>query len=374
MIVALACITLCPFARMAHLKMASVATTEFVRTTHADAPPFSLIEQQGLLSRLIQALEAGVGDLVGDPRGFIRDLLSADTKDAKRRQRIYVGLACALVMHVGLIVLIAVLGLRTMFVKPPAELTEYRVTFTRPISIDEPPIKDAVTSKPEAPKGSDGGGGGGQLTSIPPSKGQLPPMVPGPQIVSMNPSNIPDPTLPISPTIVGPLSPPPPPGPIGDPTGKSGDFAGGPGDGGGIGRSKGPGVGSGNGSGAEPGSGGGKGGGAAGSPSASGTNIPSVISFSEIKSYPGYRPWTWIRQQRAIVTPEAQENKVMGTVLLRATFNSDGTITDIELVMRVDFMNESALEALRRSTFRPATIDGKPVTVRKVPIRVDVHY
>ncbi len=349
--------------------MASVVTTEFVRTIPADAPPFSLIEQQSLLSRLIQALEAAIGELFGDPRGFIRDLLSADTKDEKRRQRIYLGLACAVVIHVALIVLIAMLRW------PPAEQPQYTVIFPeRSPLIDAPPIEDAASSKPETPKGSNGGGGGGQHTLAAPSKGEAPPMMPLPQIVNMNPSNIPEPSLSVSPTVVGPASPPPPPAPIGDPTGKSGDFSGGPGGGGGVGGGKGTGVGGGKDAGTGTGSRGGGGGGPAGLPDGSGTNIPSAIDINDIKVFRGYRPWTWIRQRRAIVTPEAQENKVMGTVLLRATFNADGTITDIEVLMRVDFMNEAAVESLRRSTFRPATIDGKPVTVRRVQIRVDVHY
>lgn len=351
--------------------MASVVTTEFVRTIHADAPPFSLIEQQGLLARLIQALEAAAGDLVGDPRGFIRELLSADTKDAKRRQRIHLGLACALVVHVALIVLIAVVGWRTVFVKQVGEQTpSYRV-----IPLGRPSIEEITATTPEKPKGDDGGGGGGgQQTLSPPSKGEAPPMMPLPQIVNMNPSNIPEPSLPASPTVVGPVSPPPPPGPIGDPAGKSGDFSGGPGEGDGIGRTKGTGVGDGKGPGTGPGGRGGSGGRLAGSPDGSATGIPSAIDINDIKLFRGYRPWTWIHQRRAIVTPEAQENKVMGTVLLRATFNADGTITDIEVLMRVDFMNESAVESLRRSTFRPATINGVPVTVRRVPIKVDVHY
>ena len=36
--------------------MASVVTSEFVRSIHVDDPPFTLIEQQSLLSRLIQAI------------------------------------------------------------------------------------------------------------------------------------------------------------------------------------------------------------------------------------------------------------------------------------------------------------------------------
>lgn len=109
-------------------------------------------------------------------------------------------------------------------------------------------------------------------------------------------------------------------------------------------------------------------------PDGSGADIPSAIDFNRIGSIPGYRPWTWIRRQTAIITPEAQENKVIGTVVLRATFNADGAITDIQVAMPVDFMNESAVEALRRSTFRPATIRGVPVTVRNVLIRIAVHY
>ena len=367
---ALSLYKLCLSARVAHLKMASVVTTEFVRTIRADAPPFSLIEQQSLLSRLIQALEAAVRELIVDPRGFIRELLSADTKDAKRRQRIYLGLACALVVHVALIVFIAVLGWRTMFVKLAAEQPPgYTVTFPE----FPPSIEKIESTKPETPKGdAGGGGGGGQHTLLPASKGELPQMVPRPQIVNMNPSNIPEPSLPVSATVVGPLSPAPPPAPIGDPAAKNRDFSGGPGAGGGIGPGEGTGVGGGKNAGAGNGSRGGKGEGPAGLPEGSATDIPTAVDFNHPP--PGYRPWTWIRRQTAIITPEAQENKVIGTVVLRANFNADGTITDIEVAMAVDFMNQSAIEALRRSTFHPATIKGVPVTVRNVLIRIAVHY
>jgi TonB family protein len=350
--------------------MVSVVTTEFVRTTHVDAPPFSLIEQRGLASRLIRELEGALGELTRDPRGFIRELVSADTKDAKRRQRIYLGLACALAMHIALIVLIAVVGWRTMIGKPvPEQPPEHWVVYPGGLA----PIEKTESTKPDVPKGEvGGGGGGGQHTPLPPSKGEPPPMVPLPQIVAMNPSNIPQPSLPVSPTVVGPISPPPPPAPIGDPAGKNRDFSSGPGDKGGIGTGEGTGVGGSKDNGAGPGSRGGKNGGPAGSPDGSATDIPAAIDFNRIPQ--GYRTWSWIRRQTAIITPEAQENKVIGTVVLRATFNADGTITDISVAMPVDFMNESAIEALRRSTFHPATIKGVPVTVRNVLIRISVHY
>lgn len=355
--------------------MASVVTSEFVRSIHTDDPPFSLLEQQSFVSRLIGALKSAVSEFVVDPLGFIRAIFSADIKDSKRQQIIYFGLAGALVLHGVLIAAIALLGLPTVFVKQPPAEPQYQVTILKPsaTTLDEPTIENASGSKAEAPKGSNGGGGGGgQLSALPPSKGQLPPMLPGPQVVNMNPSNIPDPILPISPTIVGPLSPPPPPAPIGDPTGKTGEFSGGPGDGGGIGTAKGTGVGRGDGPGLGPGGRGSKGGDEAGSPK--GLIPTGPVDFRVAGAMPGFKTWTWIRRQTAVVTPEAQENKVIGTVVLRATFNADGTITDIQIAMPVQHMSESAREALRRSTFRPATVFGVPITVRNVLIRIDVHY
>ena len=353
--------------------MASVVTTEFVRSIHTDDPPFSLIEQQSLLSRLIWALKSAVSEFAVDPLGFIKAFFSTDIKDSKRQQRIYFGLGGALVMHAALIAGIALLGLPTVFVKESPAQPEYEVTRLRTTpTLDEPTTENASANKAVAPKGGDGGGGGGQLSAVPPSKGQPPQMVPGPQVVNMNPSNIPDPVLPVSPTIVGPLSPPPPPAPIGDPTGKSGEFSGGPGDGGGVGSGRGPGVGKGDGGGLGPGGKGGKGGDEAGSPK--GLLPTGAVDFRVAGSMPGFKSWTWMRRQTPVITPEAQENKVIGTVVLRATFNADGTITDIQIAMPVQHMNESAREALRRSTFRPATLNGVPITVRNVLIRIDVHY
>jgi TonB family protein len=354
--------------------MASVVTQEFVRTIRADDPPFSLLEQPGLLLRLVRALEAAGAELISDPRGFIRELLSADTKDAKRRQRIYFGLACALVAHIALIVFIAVLGWRTMFVKPPAQETpEYTVY---PLGIPSLIVKSGADESNSRAGNSLGGGeaGGGQHAPLPASKGTPPPKSLLPPMVSVKPSNIPDPALPMSPTIPGIQTAPAPPAPIGDPTGKPASFSGGPGNNGGIGSGDGPGVGPGKDPGVGPGGGGGSGVGRSGLPGGSGNGNPSFIYAKDANIYPGYRAWAWIRKERAIITPEARENKIIGTVVLRADFNADGTITNIEVAMPVDYMNEAAVESLHRCTFRPATLNGIPVTVRKVLIRIDVHF
>jgi hypothetical protein len=72
--------------------------------------------------------------------------------------------------------------------------------------------------------------------------------------------------------------------------------------------------------------------------------------------------------------PEAQKQEVLNYVLMRATFNANATITDIEVLTPRDSMTDSAVESLRHSTFRPATVNGVPITVRRVQIKVGVHY
>lgn len=348
--------------------MASVATTEPAKTSHlVEAPPFSLIERKGLAARLSEELMRAAREFASDPSGFVRSLAAGDVKDAKRRRLIYAGLAFALVAHVLFVAIAAIAGWHRIM-EPPKE-DRPQITMLNPNMLVEPRSDGA----PETPAGKKdgGGGGGGQENPLPASKGHLPQSIPQSAVVDMRPSEIPEPTLAVPPTIQGLESPPPPPGQIGDPNGKIADFSGGPGEGGGIGNSKGPGVGSGKGPGAGPGGTGGRGGGKPGSPDGSGI---AEINFSNLASYPDYTPFKWLRRPNPVVTPDAQANQVIGIVLLRATFHADGTIDDVEVVMPVEYMTESAVDSLKRSKFKPATVNGKPVTVRKVLVRITVHY
>jgi hypothetical protein len=348
--------------------MASVVTTEFLRNIHTDSAPFSLIEQRGLLSRLLQELEGVVGELSRDPRGFIRDLFSADTKDAKRRQRIYAGLTCAVVVHVGLIAMIAVLGWRTIFVKqPPADAGGFPAFIMLPKS---PPPRAEGPSLP----GDKSGGGGGDHNPLPATRGPLPKSSPDPQIVKPNTPHLTLPAVQVTPTIVGPDSSAPPPGiALGIPQGAIA-AAPSPGPGGreGIGGRDGPGAGPGSGLGSGKGDkGGGPGKDRNGlNGSADDPKIP--VSYNRFTQTPDRTPIVWLHRPTPVTTPEAQANKVKGEVWLRATFGEDGKISDIEVIREVPFMTESAIEALRRSRFRPATIKGRPVTLVNVPVRINV--
>jgi hypothetical protein len=350
--------------------MASVATSEFVKTSRlVEAAPFSLIEPKGLIGRLAEELARAAGELVSDPAGFLRSLFSADNKDVQRRRLIYAGLALALVAHVVFLTVAVIAGWHRILA--PVKEDKTQVTMLNPTKAIEP-TDHTPADKPPGQKNA-GGGGGGQSNPLPASKGHLPQSVPQPPVVNLNPSNIPNPTLAMAPIVQGLEGPPPPPGQIGDPNSKASEPSGGPGAGDGIGNNRGSGVGIGDGSGAGPGGKGGKGVGQSGFPDGKGSRIAEV-NFTNLASYPGYTPFSWVRRPTPVITPEAQENKVIGIVLLRATFHADGTFGDIEVVMPVEYMTESAIDALRRSKFRPATVNGQPITVRKVPIKIFVHY
>jgi TonB family protein len=72
-----------------------------------------------------------------------------------------------------------------------------------------------------------------------------------------------------------------------------------------------------------------------------------------------------ISKPRGEYTPEALKNEVSGTVILRVTFLSSGKLTNIGLASGLpDGLSEKAKEAAQKIKFRPAEIDGRPVSVR----------
>jgi outer membrane biosynthesis protein TonB len=342
-------------------------------SSRPDVPPFSVIEQKGLIARLCEELARAASEATRDPRGFILGLFSTDTKDARRRRRIYAGLACALSAHVALLVFIAYVGWHSAFVKNNEPDYEVKI-----LDLPSKARTDAPEpAKAEVPRGEKGGGGsGGDHNPLPATKGPLPQMSPSPQIVKPSAPSAPMPAVPISPTIVGPDSPPPPIDvPLGIKTGPTAEAPSpGPGDGGGLGGANGSGAGSkGNGPGGGDGSGGGKGDKErAGIPTGTEAAPTGPIDWSRLKDYPGSTAIAWLRRPTPVTTPEAQANKVRGEVLLRATFRADGTITDIEVVRPVPYMTDSAIDSLARSKFRPATVRGVPVTLRNVLVRINV--
>jgi TonB family protein len=160
--------------------------------------------------------------------------------------------------------------------------------------------------------------------------------------------------------------------PLGSPSGRSDSTSGGPGSGGGLGKGTGPGVGDGRGPGSGRGSGGGLGNGIDRGEPGGDNSGAGRVNWGQFPT--GYVPFRWLFRPTPVTTPEAQLNRVTGDVLLRADFNANGTITNIDVVNPVEYMTESAIESVRRSRFKPATVDGKPISLLRVPIVVKVHY
>jgi TonB family protein len=353
--------------------MASATTSDFVTTaTKLEAPPFALIEPKSLPARLVEELARAARELARDPRAFLRDLLADDRRDAKRRRRIYFGLAGALAAHAVLLAVIVVIGWRSF--KAAQESPQV-------ILLPIPPPVTSSVKEPAAdiPKGKQqsGGGQGGGPESPPVTRGPLPQSSPQPQIVPPTAPSKPLPNLPVQATVVGPDTPPPPANVApGIPTGDIAE-APRPGEGSnsGIGGGNNSGAGTGPGNGAGPGKEGGRGTspGNVGLPNGKAV-ISGPIPFNRLRDIPGSTGISWLRRLYATITPEAQEHKVQGEVWLRATFNADGTISDIEVLQELPYgMTESAIEALKHCKFRPATIQGQPITLTKVPVRVPLR-
>jgi TonB family protein len=193
-----------------------------------------------------------------------------------------------------------------------------------------------------------GGGGGGDRSPLPASKGKLPKaavrqFVPPQAVINntqakmtMEPSILAPPDVNL-PQVNMPN--------YGDPLGKIGPPSNGTGSGGGIGSGKGGGVGSGNGGGVGPGEGGGIGGGVY--RVGGGVSAPSLI----YKKEPEY-------------SEEARKAKYQGTVTLYVEVDPSGKAVNIRVLHSLGLgLDEKAMEAVRQWKFKPGMKDGKPVTV-----------
>jgi TonB family protein len=193
-----------------------------------------------------------------------------------------------------------------------------------------------------------GGGGGGNRSPLPASKGALPKVAPrqftppSAVVQNLNPKLVMDPTILAPPDVQMPnvnMSQ------YGDPLAKLGPPSNGPGYGGGIGSGHGGGVGSGSGGGVGPGADGGFGGGAY--RVGNGVTAPVVL----YKKEPEY-------------SEEARTAKYQGTVVLYIEVDPSGRAVNPRVVRSLGLgLDEKAMEAVRQWKFKPGYRDGKPVTV-----------
>ncbi|MER3428402.1 MAG: hypothetical protein C4334_09925 [Pyrinomonas sp.] len=91
-------------------------------------------------------------------------------------------------------------------------------------------------------------------------------------------------------------------------------------------------------------------------------SAPSCPSMSS-----SYTPVRILDKPVPRYTEQARYNGTTGTTRLRARFNADGTISNIEpLTTLPDGLTEEAISAAQNIKFLPATENGRPVSVVKL--------
>jgi periplasmic protein TonB len=218
--------------------------------------------------------------------------------------------------------------------KPVQEAAKTVANLVMPVDIAPAPIAPAKKQTMQ------GGGGGGDRSPLPASKGRLPKAALRQFTPPSAVLNNPNPKLAMEPTI---LAPPDVQLPnvnmsqYGDPLGKLGPASNGPGSGGGIGSGTGGGVG--------PGEGGGIGGG----PFRVGGGVTAPVVLHKVE--PEY-------------SEEARKAKYQGTVLLYIEVDPSGRATNIRVQRSLGLgLDEKAIEAVKQWKFKPGYKDGRPVTV-----------
>ena len=59
--------------------------------------------------------------------------------------------------------------------------------------------------------------------------------------------------------------------------------------------------------------------------------------------------------------PVAVAGKITGTVILEATVNEEGVVTDVNVLRRILLLDEAAVKAVKQWRYQPLMLNGKPV-------------
>jgi TonB family protein len=74
-------------------------------------------------------------------------------------------------------------------------------------------------------------------------------------------------------------------------------------------------------------------------------------------------PVLFVAKPRARYTDAARSNSVQGNVTVRVTFNKNGSVGSIQVVLALPFgLTEQAIAAAKQIAFLPKRVNGVPVT------------
>jgi len=244
----------------------------------------------------------------------------------------------SVVIHVAVVVLLFTLGTNKAV----------RTAVQKSVVLIDPNLAPYMPDLKPKQQPAQGGGGGGDRSPLPASKGRAPRFAARqfvPPAAVVNNSN---PKLLMEPTLVGQADMKLPSVDMnqwGDPLGKVGPPSNGTGSGGGIGSGSGGGIGPGRGPGYGPGEGGGAGGGVF----RIGGGVSAPVPIYKVE--PEY-------------SEEARKAKFQGTVVLSIVIDEKGLPTTFKVVRPLGLgLDEKAIEAVQKWRFLPGKKDGRPVAV-----------
>ena len=64
-----------------------------------------------------------------------------------------------------------------------------------------------------------------------------------------------------------------------------------------------------------------------------------------------------------VYPPEAQDAKVSGLVIIEATINAEGNVSDARVLRSIPMLDQAALDAVKQWRFTPTLLNGAPVPV-----------
>lgn len=80
----------------------------------------------------------------------------------------------------------------------------------------------------------------------------------------------------------------------------------------------------------------------------------------------------FVKRERPVLSQLAQQARVTGKVGVRVTVRADGSVMNIMLVYGHPMLAGAAIEAAKKSKYRPYLVDGKPVEAEG-PVEYDIY-
>jgi protein TonB len=244
----------------------------------------------------------------------------------------------SVLIHVGVVTLLFTLGANKTV----------RTAVQKSVVLIDPNLAPYMPDLKPKEQVAQGGGGGGDRSPLPASKGRAPRFAARQFVPPAAVVNNPNPKLLMEPTLIGQADMKLPNVDMnvwGDPLGKVGPPSNGPGSGGGIGSGSGGGIGPGRGPGYGPGEGGGAGGGVF----RIGGGVSAPVAIYKVE--PEY-------------SEEARKAKFQGTVVLSIVIDEHGMPTNFKVIRPLGLgLDEKAIEAVQKWRFLPGKKDGRPVAV-----------